>query len=210
MILSIDTSLPTLSLALVAEQPVGAIALQGEGSRNEKLLPSIDWLLGECGVDLGGISLLVVTRGPGSFTGVRVGLATVQGLSFSREIPICAMSTHEAALGLEISTAVVYGNAGRGELYLSAFRDGEEVIPPSLKKPDELEALEAEYGHAVELSTWSRTSNLALSGALRARWLRENDRLSSYRDATPIYVRLSEAEVRLNQKRHDLHDPSGH
>src|SRR5439155_11267813 len=97
LILSADTSLPILSVALVRDgELLGASALEGRSSRNEKLLPAIDWLLSESGTDRREIDLFAVTRGPGSFTGVRIGLATMQGMALALGKPVCAMSTHEA------------------------------------------------------------------------------------------------------------------
>ena len=73
-----------LSVALLRDESlIGAVALEGKGSRNEKLLPAIDWLLTESKIDRKSIELFAVTRGPGSFTGVRIGLATVQGLALA-------------------------------------------------------------------------------------------------------------------------------
>src|SRR5512132_4476821 len=124
LILAADTSLPILSVALVREGGlVGALAMEGKGSRNEKLLPAIDWLLSESSIDRTSIDLFAVTRGPGSFTGVRIGLATIQGLALALGRPVCAMSTHEAvALGGSMragAAMTVVDDAGRGELYLS-------------------------------------------------------------------------------------------
>src|SRR5229473_3944368 len=97
LILAADTSLPLLSVALVRDDALlGAMALEGKGSRNEKLLPAIDWLLTESGVDRREVELFAVTRGPGSFTGVRIGLATMQGMAMALGKPLCVMSTHEA------------------------------------------------------------------------------------------------------------------
>src|SRR5690242_12303579 len=97
LILAADTSLPILSVALVRDGAlIGALALEGRGSRNEKLLPAIDTLLGENAVDRATLDLLAVTRGPGSFTGVRIGLATIQGLAMALQRPVVAMTTHEA------------------------------------------------------------------------------------------------------------------
>ena len=97
LILAADTSLPLLSVALLRDETViGALVLEGKGSRNEKLLPSVDWLLSESGTAREAIDLFAVTRGPGSFTGVRIGLATIQGLALVLGKPVCAMSTHEA------------------------------------------------------------------------------------------------------------------
>ena len=85
LVLGVDTSLPLLSVALLRDGAlIGAVTLEGKDSRNEKLLPAIDWLLTESAVERGTIDLFAVTRGPGSFTGVRIGLATVQGLAMCR------------------------------------------------------------------------------------------------------------------------------
>src|SRR5258708_17993036 len=97
LIPSADTSLPLLSVALVRDDALlGAMALEGKGSRNEKLLPAVDWLLTESGVDRREVELFAVTRGPGSFTGVRIGLATVQGMAIALGQPLCAMSAPQA------------------------------------------------------------------------------------------------------------------
>src|SRR5512132_1573169 len=134
LILAADTSLPILSVALVREGGlVGALAMEGKGSRNEKLLPAIDWLLSESSIDRQSIDLFAVTRGPGSFTGVRIGLATMQGLALALGKPVCSMSTHEAIAPGSGRVAIV-DDAGRGEFYLSEFEDGREIAPPRLVK----------------------------------------------------------------------------
>src|SRR5205823_8239847 len=64
LILAADSSLPILSVALLADRTLlGAVALEGKGSRNEKLLPAIDWLLVESGIDRKEIELFATTRG---------------------------------------------------------------------------------------------------------------------------------------------------
>ncbi len=142
--LAVDTSLPLLSVALLSDRSVlGTIALEGKGSRTEKRLPSIDWLLTESGIARQAIDLFAVTRGPGSFTGVRIGLATVQGLALAIGRPVCAMSTHEAiALGegtsadhpiVPLERILVWDDAGRGEIYLSFFEGHHEIVAPRLR-----------------------------------------------------------------------------
>src|SRR5438552_19122564 len=138
LILSADTSLPLLSVALLRDTTLlGAIVLEGKGSRNEKLLPAVDWLLTESRVDRHEINLFAVTRGPGSFTGVRIGLATMQGMALVLEKPLCAMSTHEAiALGEEPLHAtqkpLIFDDAGRGECSVSTFEGVRALIAPRL------------------------------------------------------------------------------
>src|SRR5438309_6977725 len=134
LILAADTSLPLLSVAILRDDElIAAAALEGKGSRNEKLLPAIDWLLGEAAVDRQHIDLFAVTRGPGSFTGVRIGLATMQGLALALGKPVCAMSTHQA-IAPERGRWVIADDAGRSEFYVSIFEDGEEVMSPRLAR----------------------------------------------------------------------------
>lgn len=193
IILGVDTSLPLLSVALIRDADVlGTVALEGKSSRNEKLLPAIDWLLTETGVDRHAIDLYAVTRGPGSFTGVRIGLATVQGMALALGKPVCAMSTHEA-IALPAGRSVIADDAGRGEFYVSVYEDGRVAEAPHIARelpPD-----------AMWIADSLRSINVALRCAQRAAKIADDNRLAEYADATPIYVRLAEAEVKLQQKR---------
>ena len=197
LILGADTSLPILSVALVKDgQLLGATALEGRSSRNEKLLPAIDWLLGETGSDRKSIDLFAVTRGPGSFTGVRIGLATMQGMALALDKPVCAMSTHEA-IAPDRGRWLIVDDAGRGELYVSMFDAGEEIMAPRLARTDALAQLGAEQ---LSIGDVLQERNVALACARRAQKIVEVGHLDAYKDITPIYVRLAEAEVKLKQK----------
>lgn len=193
LVLAADTSLPILSVALIDDEHlIAAIAMEGRGSRNEKLLPAIDWMVSENGIDRHAVDLLAVTRGPGSFTGVRIGLATIQGLALAIGRPVCTMSTHEAVAHGESGAFAVVDDAGRGELYVSTFDGGRETSPPHLGPRPE--------GRVVELSTFMQHDNVALRCARRALEIERAGEGARYRDVTPIYVRLAEAEVKLRQK----------
>jgi tRNA threonylcarbamoyl adenosine modification protein YeaZ len=203
LILAADSSLPILSVALLADGALlGSISLEGKGSRNEKLLPAIDWLLAEAGVDRRDVELFASTRGPGSFTGVRIGLATIQGLALALGRPVCAMSTHEAiALGdPDPGRIAIYDDAGRGEFYVSVFHRHAEVIAPRLATADERDELTAKAGLVIPVSEFVQHGNVAVGCARRARELAGTPDAERYRDVTPIYVRLAEAEVKLQQK----------
>lgn len=207
LILSADTSLPLLSVALLSDDALlGSVVLEGKGSRNEKLLPAIDWLLSESGVDRHDVDLFSVTRGPGSFTGVRIGLATIQGMALVLDKPVCAMSTHEAiALGEEPvhekQKTLIYDDAGRGEFYLSMFQGEAEIIAPRLASRAELDELSKSAALVVAISDFLQHGNVAAGAARRALAVMRAHGLDRYRDITPIYVRLAEAEVKLQQKK---------
>jgi len=195
IVLAADTSLPILSVALISDGTlIGATALEGRGSRNEKLLPAVDWLLAENGIERGAVELFAVTRGPGSFTGVRIGLATIQGLAMALRRPVCAMSTHEAIAFGEPGRVAVVDDAGRGEFYVSLFDDGNVVAAPHL-------AAGIPGGRAIRAADFTQAGNVALRCARRALALEQRGEGERYRDVTPIYVRLAEAEVKLQAKR---------
>lgn len=192
IVLAADTSLPILSVALIdGGALVGTLAMEGHGSRNEKLLPSIDWLLTENNVDRATIDLFAVTRGPGSFTGVRIGLATIQGLALALGKPVCAMSTHEAIAFGEPGRVAIIDDAGRNEFYVSEFEDGRELVAPHLAK-------EAPAG--IRVAEFLQRGNVALRCARRAVAIEQAGEGDRYRDVTPIYVRLAEAEVKLQER----------
>src|SRR5258706_1188300 len=184
LILATDTSLPILSVALVKDtELLGATALEGRSSRNEKLLPAIDWLLTEAGSDRKDIDLFAVTRGPGSFTGVRIGLATMQGLALALGKPVCAMSTHEA-IAPRSGRVTIVDDAGRGEFYVSEFEEGREVAAPHLAKS----------AGGLTVAEVLRSGNAAAACARRARAIPLAGRLGQYPARPPIFLPLAEAE----------------
>ena len=128
MILAIDTSTDTASIALYRPGE-GLLAEQSWRSGREQttqLLPNIQRLMALVGVgvsDLGGIA---VATGPGSFSGVRIGIATAKGLAYSLGIPIWGVPTLDALAYQQVAVtaaqvcAVI--NAGRGRLAWAVYR----------------------------------------------------------------------------------------
>ena len=96
-LLAFDTSTPLGSVAVSAGTEVLARAeLKKQGAHSSELLPKIRETLDEGGVDLSEVSGLVVGAGPGSFTGVRVAVATAKGLAQALEVPLWPISSLEA------------------------------------------------------------------------------------------------------------------
>jgi tRNA threonylcarbamoyladenosine biosynthesis protein TsaB len=109
------------------------------------LLPMIDATLSAAGLDLDGIDALAISTGPGSFTSLRIGLATAKGLAFRREIEAVGVSTLEAMAmaGLdaqgEASEVLALLDARRGEWYAGSWR--REGAGASLPRPALAEGL---------------------------------------------------------------------
>lgn len=131
--LGVDTSTPAGSIALVErDRLVAELNLDSEGHHQGRLLRSLDLLLDVAGADFSQVGLLGVALGPGSFTALRVGIATVKGLSVARGIPaqgfstLCALGWRFRSGRLPIAAMV---EAGRGEVYASLTRwEGEEPV----------------------------------------------------------------------------------
>ena len=97
LILALDTSATTASVALLEDGvSVGAFHIYNKLTHSEKLLPMIDSLLTFVKKSIDDVDLIAVSSGPGSFTGVRIGVSCVKGLAFSRNIPVASVSTLEA------------------------------------------------------------------------------------------------------------------
>lgn len=96
-ILALESSAIAASVALTEEDKLLAQAFQNSGlTHSRTLLPLAESLLAHCDVPLSAVDALAVAHGPGSFTGIRIGVATVKGLSFGASIPCVGVSTLEA------------------------------------------------------------------------------------------------------------------
>jgi tRNA threonylcarbamoyladenosine biosynthesis protein TsaB len=104
-ILSLDTSTALASVALASEKNVLAESLwPAERCLSARLVPELERLLSMAGLSLAQIDLFAGAIGPGSFTGVRAGVATIQGLAFAAGKPCAGFSTL-AALAMNLSFA---------------------------------------------------------------------------------------------------------
>ncbi len=162
MLLAVETASPDVSVALHDGVHVVASLALSIGSRHaEALLPAMQHLLAQCGSSLHDLTHLAVDRGPGLFTGLRVGLATVRALSFSLDIPLVGVSSLEAIAhaGARTNETVVAAlDARRKEVYAAAYRrtsDGlQQLVAPFVGSP----------GHVLEVLSGAQLVNPVLLG----------------------------------------------
>ena len=96
-LLALDTSTLAGSIALLEDDLLRAEVNMNLGRKHtERLLPGMDWIFSELEMEPSQIEAIAVGLGPGSFTGLRVGLATAKGLALSLEIPIAGISSLDA------------------------------------------------------------------------------------------------------------------
>jgi len=119
-ILAVDTSSRRLGLALTSGcRQLAVLNLETDLPHSRQLFASLATLLKEADAELSALAALAVTTGPGSFTGLRVGLAAAKGLAHSLRRPLYGVSTFDAAAlaaGAEGLIAVLL-NASRGDLF---------------------------------------------------------------------------------------------
>lgn len=145
MLLAIETATRVLSVALLEGEALRAeLSTADPRAHAERLLPAIDALLAQAGVGLEAVSAFAVSIGPGSFTGLRIGLATVKGLAFDTGRPVAAVPTLAAlaaGAGRPGPTAALL-DARRGEVYAGLWDPVREtLLHEGVHAPAELAAL---------------------------------------------------------------------
>lgn len=152
MILAIDTTLNALGVALwTAER--GALAVRCERmdrGQAERIAPAVDETMREAGAQFAALNRIVVTTGPGSFTGVRVGLAFARGLGLALHSPVIGVSTLEA-LALERGADGLRGALIEtpGALYAALYENGAPLAPPQRAERDEVQSVFVAAGARV-------------------------------------------------------------
>lgn len=144
-ILAVDTTTPSGSVALLENEMLrGEFCLESAGTHSARLFRAIDALLESAGLDIRGIDAFAVAAGPGSFTGIRIGLAAVKSLAFASGKPVAPVSTlvalamKPAEEGVRLVCPLL--DAKKDEVYAALFerrRDGlAEIIPQGAYAPD--------------------------------------------------------------------------
>src|SRR5688572_2247124 len=137
LVLALDTTLGGGSCALARGGVVIGELAGGAGRTQAARLPGdLMALLAREGVSLPEIDLFAVSTGPGSFTGLRVGIATMQGLAFAEEKPLVGISTFDALAAVGGAARVAtWVDAWRGEVFAALYENGREVEPPTVAAP---------------------------------------------------------------------------
>jgi tRNA threonylcarbamoyladenosine biosynthesis protein TsaB len=134
LVLALETATSFASVALLRRGALLAeLTTTGARPHSERLLPAVDHVLGAAGVALAEVGAFAVSIGPGSFTGLRVGVATLKGLAFGDARPVAAVPTLAAlaaSAGCSAEPVLACLDARRGEVYAAAWAPGATARAP--------------------------------------------------------------------------------
>jgi len=125
LVLAIDTSGPHMSLSLVDDQVLGALTVRRPEGGGRLLLPAVDQLLQLAGVESARVRAIAVVTGPGSFTGVRIAVATAKGLAMGWGVPVYGVGALEAlarSANLPAGLVAPVRDARGGMVYCALYR----------------------------------------------------------------------------------------
>jgi tRNA threonylcarbamoyladenosine biosynthesis protein TsaB len=214
ILLAIETSTETCSVALAINGEVLEYYQHAPRQHAELLLPWVEQLFAEAGIGFGSLDAIAFSRGPGSFTSLRIGIGVVQGLAWASDRPVIPVSslaaTAQVATKEGIGSALVALDARMKEVFTGTFETNnngvmvpvseEKVCPPeTVQPPDRSETFGIGNGFdrypsldalsdrlvGVRPDIWPRASSIL---QLAQEWLKTNEPLSA-EQAQPVYLR---------------------
>ena len=223
-ILAIDTSTTHSSCAVMDDNNiVGDFSINQSMSHNEILLVMVDEMLKKLNIDIEDIDLFVAVTGPGSFTGIRIGVTVVKALAMALNKPIVAVNTLEAlSFGVFSDKKKIPLIDARGErVYYGVYEgiNNENIVAPALLTIDELLDEFSDKGKFVfvgdcvnlykdrilenknfETTPACLNSCISKNACVIGKQKYERGDISDCFSLSPEYVRLSQAQRDLENK----------
>lgn len=222
-ILAIETSAKSVSAAVVENSVPLASAYQNMGlTHSRTLMPLVDGMLSAAGLRVQDMDLLAAANGPGSFTGLRIGVSALKGLAWALEKPCCGVSTL-AAMARNLAhmegLIICAMDARRNQVYNALFLAQDGVLTrqcpdraiglaelaEEIKNRPEPKFVVGDgaglcYNHLLEQDVPCRMAppqlvmQNAVGVALAAEEMAAAGQVTTARDLVPVYLRLSQAE----------------
>ena len=223
-ILALETSAKAVSAAVTEDGKVLCAGYQDTGlTHSRTLMPIVEHILKNTGLTMAEIDAVAVAAGPGSFTGIRIGVAAAKGLAFAADKPVAAVSTL-AAMARNVAFAngliICAMDARRNQIYNALFEsvDGQmtRLTPDRAIALSELTeelkddprpktvvgdgaklcaAYLTENGITCRLAPAHLIMQNAMSVALEAEQLASENKLVSSQDLEPVYLRPAQADL---------------
>ena len=220
-ILGIEAATKVASVAVISDEKILAeISQEARLTHSETLLPQIEQVLKIAGVEK--VDAVAVSIGPGSFTGLRIGLATAKSLAYAWQIKIIGVPTLRAIsyhFATENSTILPMLDAQKNRAYVQQFKAGKPLTKIEVKPIDEivtvagqisgevflcgevLSKIKVELPPNVRLAPINSRMPRAVNVALCGKDLLDAGEISNVMDLEPLYIRRSEAEELWEQRR---------
>ena len=223
--LGIDTATKVCTVALAEGEKILATYEINMGmTHSEGLVPQMDQLFQRTGIAKKDIGLIAVSRGPGSFTGLRIGLATAEAMAYGLHIPMIAVSTLEVlAYNLPVDNVLLAPvlDAQKGNVYVALYEwhkgELQEIAPVEIMPGKALCEKLAQYkkstvilgecekiavpedGNISLAPLWNRLPHAGAVALLGAKQHQEGGDMD-YFGTEPFYIRKSEAEELWDKK----------
>ena len=227
-LLAVDTATEVCGVAIVEDGRVTAdLSLNGGVTHTRSVMAAVEGLLRTTRLTVSDIDLYAVTRGPGSFTGLRIGISTIKGLAVASAKPMVGVSSlevvaHQAPEGTPLVCALM--DARRNEVYWCLYRrQDNQLVPQSDETVGAAEGIAAhiddacffignglvQYRAVIERAlqrpaVFADHEDLGIRPAVLARlaWKRfQNGYVDDVSTFAPVYLRKSDAEISRNKSR---------
>lgn len=187
-ILAADTSTTTLYLCLLTDTSKTSISISGGLHHSENLVPNIIKLTQDQNLKLSDLDLLVCTKGPGSFTGLRIAISALKGISLASNIPLVAIETNKLLtnpVSYFDGTIMSVIDARKKRFYISLFNKKERISK-------DLDINENEIIRLI-----SREKKILITGL-------DSKKLYDKLITASIKEKLPNIEILVDEARHDL------
>ena len=196
--LAIDCSGAHLTVAVVKDDKVYEYYKSDCGVKHSvSLMPEVERLLNESALSLKTADFVAVAAGAGSFTGIRIGVATAKALAFANGIPCLSVTSFDTlAYNVKGGRVLAVIDAGHGGYYACGYEDYKVVFPPKYILKEELMSLSSEYRLVAggELSGFNAEIAKVNEGLIAAVKAKAAEATFDYDSIVPLYVRKSQAE----------------
>lgn len=214
-ILAIESSAKAASVSIVEDGQILAETFLNCGlTHSATIMPSVEWLLNMANMKISDMDRIAITEGPGSFTGLRIGMAAVKGLAWACDIPCCGVSTLEAAaqgVAHIDGTICAVMDARAHQVYNAIFKaEGGKLSRICPDRAITTEELQKELSHMENVILVGDGAKLCFDEfggkygiapehiryqrAAYAAFLAENAEAMTAQELRPEYIRLPQAE----------------
>ena len=228
-ILAVDTSSFPASAAIAEDNVIlGEYVIRNKKKHSQNLMAMVERLFDDLDMDISEIDMFAVTVGPGSFTGLRIGISTVRAFAQAAGKPVVGINTLEAlAYNFAGSDAIVIPmlDARRDEVFTAAYsfsgNEESELLAPTVMTIDEISGLFSD-GNVIYTGDGMLKHRAEITGdnivfapahlsevraaAVAALAFAKSDRAVNYNMITPLYLRKSQAERELENKKKGISD----